>query len=130
MEYTVSMVFVADTSYLLNSPYGIWGIILVIFLLGMVCFNAWHNDADERRKGYYVLGSAFVLGLLILLGLHIWEVNPADIFQRHRYHNFRHSRFYYNYFIILTAGWLAASWYAGRFIDQLLHPEEDTEADE
>ncbi len=125
----MGMVFAADTGYLQNSPYGIWGIIMVVFLLGMVCYNAWQDDADERRRGYYVLGSAFVLGLLILLGLHIWEVNPAEIFQRHRYHNFYHRCSYYNYFIILAAVWLAASWYAGRFIDQRLHPEEDADDD-
>ena len=52
----------ADTSYLSESPYGLWGVIMVIFLLAMLCYNAWLDDADARRRGYYVLAAALVPG--------------------------------------------------------------------
>ena len=52
----------ADTSYLAGSPYGLWGIIMVVVLLGLVCYNAWVDDAEARCRGYYVLAAALVLG--------------------------------------------------------------------
>ena len=73
-------------NYLTESTYGVWGIIMAVVLLGLVCYNAWQDDADDRRKGYYVLACALVLGVLILLGLHIWQVDPADIVRTHRDH--------------------------------------------
>ena len=52
-------------NYLTGSTYGVCGIIMAVVLLGLVCYNAWQDDADDRRKGYYVLACALVLGVFI-----------------------------------------------------------------
>ena len=117
-------------NYLTGSTYGVWGIIMAVVLLGLVCYNAWQNDADDRRKGYYVLACALVLGVLILLGLHIWQIDPADIVRTHRYFSFRHGRTSYNYLLFIALGWVVLSWFIGGRIHDHLHPEEDDEEEE
>lgn len=121
------MHYLADTSWLTGSPYGVWGIIMTIVLLGLVCYNAWQDDADERRKGYYILACAFVLGALILLGLHICQVAPADILRTHRHFSFRHGIRSHNYLLFLALGWVLLSWFIGGKIHDHLHPDESEE---
>lgn len=121
----------ADTSYLTDSPYGMWGVIMVVILLGLLCYNAWTNDAEERRRGYYILAAALVLGLLILFALHIWQVDPMDlvrpIYRRHGF-RFRHSS--YNGLLFLSLGWVAVSWGIGYMLDKLIHRPADDNAEE
>lgn len=124
------MDYLAATNPLTDSTYGIWGIIMFILLLGLLCYNAWQNDADERRKGYYVLLCALVLGVLILLGLHFWEVDPMDILRSHRYFSFRHGITSYNYMLFLALGWVVLSWYLGGWIHDRIHPDEEEEEEE
>lgn len=130
--YTVDMsTLLADTSYLTASPYGLWGVVMVVFLLGLLCYNAWVSDAAERRRGYYVLAAALVLGLLILLALHFWQVDPMELFRplykRHGYVNRYRS---YNSLFFLSLGWIAASWGIGYVLDKLIHRPADDDAEE
>ncbi len=119
------MYCLADTGSLADTTYGVWGIIMFILLLGLVCYNAWQDDADERRKGYYVLACALVLGVIILLGLHFWQVDPMDILRSHHYFSLRHGRVSYSYMLFLALGWVALSWFIGGRIDAWLHPEDE-----
>lgn len=120
----------ADTSYLTASPYGLWGVIMVLFLLAMLCYNAWVDDAEERRRGYYVLAAALVLGLLILFSLHVWQVDPMDLLRRiYTRNSFRYRHSSYNGLLFLSLGWIAVSWGIGYLADKLIHrrKEEDEE---
>ena len=125
------MLLLADTSYPTASPYGLWGVIMVVFLLGLLCYNAWTDDAAERRRGYYVLAAALVLGLLILFALHIWQVGPMEL-MRTLYKRpgikYRHSS--YNGLLFLSLGWIAASWSIGYVLNKLLHRPTDDNAEE
>ena len=121
------MYYLADTSYLTESPYALWGVIMVVVLLGLACYNAWQDDADERRKGYYVLACALVLGVLILLGLHIWQVDPLDILCTHRYFSFRRGLVEYNYMLMLALGWVIISWFIGGRLHDHFHLGDDKE---
>lgn len=130
--YTPGMTtFLADTSYLTASPYGLWGVVMVVFLLGLLCYNAWVSDAAERRRGYYVLAAALVLGLLILFALHFWQVDPMELFRpwykRHGYVNRYRS---YNALLFLSLAWIAVSWGIGYVLDKLLHRPADDDAEE
>lgn len=119
-------VLLADTSYLAESPYGHWGIIMVGFLLAMVCFNAWVGCAETRRRGYYVLAAAVVLGVLILLTLHIWRVAPEELLRIvYQKPGFLHRHAKYNALFFLLMGWLAASWGIGCAVYKALHHRED-----
>lgn len=119
----------ADTSYLLESPYGLWGIIMVVVLLGLVCYNAWVDDAEARRRGYCVLAVALVLGVLILLTLHIWQVDPAELLRIvYQKPGFLHRHARYNVLFFLLLGWIAASWGIGCAVYNALHHRQDEEA--
>jgi predicted membrane channel-forming protein YqfA (hemolysin III family) len=124
----------ADTSYLTDSPYGLWGVIMVIVLLGLLCYNAWVNDSEERRRGYYVLAAALVLGLLILFSLHIWQVDPQELFRTiYRKPGLMNRHRSYNTLFFLALGWVAVSWGIGYVLDKLIHraaPEDEEEDDE
>lgn len=119
----------ADTSYLAGSPYGLWGIIMVVvLLLGLVCYNAWVDDAEARRRGYYVLAAALVLGVLILLTLHIWQVEPGELLRIvYRKPGFLHRHARYNALFFLLLGWVAASWGIGCAVYKARHHREDEE---
>ena len=121
----------ADTSYLSESPYGLWGVIMVVFLLGLLCYNAWVDDAMERRRGYYVLAAALVLGLLILFTLHIWQVDPMELLRTiYKRPGLRYRHSSYNGLLFLSLGWIAASWGIGYALDKLLHRPADNDAEE
>ncbi len=124
----------ADTSYLTASPYGLWGVVMVVVLLGVLCYNAWAADAGERRRGYYVLAVALVLGLLILFSLHVWQVDPMELFRTvYRRLGFVNRHRSYNVFFFLVLGWVAVSWGIGYVLDKLIHraaPEDEEEDDE
>ena len=118
----------AGTDYLTASPYGMWGVIMVIVLLGLLCYNAWVNDSEERRRGYYVLAAALVLGLLILFSLHIWQIDPQELFRTvYRRPGFMNRHHSYNFLFFLTLGWIAVSWGLGYVADKLLHRPNDKE---
>lgn len=120
----------ADTSYLSASPYGVWGLIMVLFLVAMLCYNAWLDDAAERRRGYYVLAAAFALGLLILFTLHVWQVSPMELTRSiFGYRRGFTQRSAYNALIFLLLGWLAASWGLGYTLDRLIHRSQDENED-
>ena len=121
----------ADTSYLTDSPYGLWGVIMVIVLLGLLCYNAWVNDSEERRRGYYVLAAALVLGLLILFSLHIWQVDPQELFRTiYREPGLMNRHRSYNTLFFLALGWVAVSWGIGYMVDKLLHTPRDDEEEQ
>ncbi len=116
----------ADTSYLAESPYGLWGIIMVVVLLGLVCYNAWEDDAEARRRGYYVLAAALVLGVLILLTLHFWQVDPAELLRIvYQKPGFLHRHARYNVLFFTLLGWIAASWGLGSAVYKALHRRQD-----
>ncbi|MBE6415421.1 MAG: hypothetical protein E7032_02685 [Akkermansiaceae bacterium] len=116
----------ADTSYLAGSPYGLWGIIMVVVLLGLVCYNAWEDDAEARRRGYYVLAAALVLGVLILLTLHFWQVEPAELLRIvYQKPGFLHRHARYNVLFFTLLGWIAASWGLGSAVYKALHRRQD-----
>ena len=118
----------ADTGYLTSSPYGMWGVVMVIFLLGLLCYNAWVDGAEERRRGYYVLAAALVSGLLILFSLHIWQVDPLDLFRTvYRRSGFVNRHRSYNSLFFLALGWIVLSWGIGYVADKLLHQPKDEE---
>ena len=104
---------------------------MVVFLLGLLCYNAWVDDAMERRRGYYILAAALVLGLLILFALHFWQVDPMELFRpwykRHGYVN-RHRS--YNALLFLSLAWIAVSWGIGYVLDKLLHRHAEAEEEE
>ena len=122
----------ADTSYLSESPYGLWGIIMVIFLLAMLCYNAWLDDADARRRGYYVLAAALVLGILILFALHVWQVDPMELIRTHYYRRagLLQPRSSFSILLFLSLGWIAAAWGIGYAVDKLIHRPKDEEEEE
>lgn len=118
----------ADTSYLAESPYGLWGIIMVVVLLGLVCYNAWVDDAEARRRGYYVLAAALALGVLILLTLHFGQVDPAELLRIvYQKPGFLHRHARYNALFFLLLGWVAASWGIGCAVYKARHHQEDEE---
>ena len=39
------MIPLADTRYQSGSPYGLRGVSMGMFLLGLLCYNAWEDDA-------------------------------------------------------------------------------------
>ena len=105
----------ADTSYLTDSPYGLWGVVMVVFLLGLLCYNAWVDDAAERRRGYYVLAAALVLGLLILFALHFWQVDPMELMRTlYKRPGLRYRHSSYNGLLFLSLGyrWTGAPQFA------------------
>ena len=121
----------ADTSYLSESPYGLWGIIMVVFLLAMLCYNAWVDDADARRRGYYVLAAAFVLGLVILFVLHFCNVDPMELIRTHYYRRgFLKPRSSFSILLLLSLAWIAVSWGIGYALDKFIHRQEDEEEEE
>ena len=121
----------ADTSHLSESPYGLWGIIMVIFLLAMLCYNAWVDDADARRRGYYVLAAAFVLGLVILFSLHFCNVDPMELIRTHYYRRgFLKPRSSFSILLLLSLAWIAVSWGIGYALDKFIHRQEDEEEED
>ncbi len=118
----------ADTAYLAGTPYGPWVIIMVVVLLGLVCYNAWVDDVEARRRGYYVLAAALALGLLILLILHIWQVEPGELLRIvYRKPGFLHRHARYNALFFLLLGWVTASWGIGSVVYKALHHPQDEE---
>ncbi len=116
----------ADTSYLAGSPYGLWGIIMVVVLLGLVCYNAWVDDAEARRRGYYVLAAALALGVLILLTLHFGQVSPEELLRIvYQKPGFLHRYARYNVLFFMLLGWIAASWGLGSAVYKALHRRQD-----
>ena len=45
IPYSWLMIPLADTSYQSGFPYGLRGVIMGMFLLGLLCYNAWEDDA-------------------------------------------------------------------------------------
>ena len=86
----------------------------------------WTNAASDGFK--FLLAAALVLGVLILLTLHIWQVEPGELLRIvYRKPGFLHRHARYNALFFLLLGWVAASWGIGCAVYKARHHREDEE---